>query len=125
MQQRDIAQRGLELLDLPTRGAAEIIIHTQLEQLKATIHTKLIKFIENLKIQLERILCNKKEAALRASMKTMVPTDLQVNLESNEAGTHALPRWSAPKKLGETKIIYKKKLMIVEETKLFKETIIV
>ena len=113
MLSRDTAQRGLEVLDLPICGVAQIIIHTPLE-LKATVHTKLIKSIENPKIQLQRILCNKKEAALRASMKTMVPTDLQVNLELNVAGTHELPRWSGPKKLADPQIIYKRNLKVVE-----------
>jgi len=48
---RDIAQKGREVLELPTCGAAQIIIHTPLE-LKASVITKLIRSIENLKIQL-------------------------------------------------------------------------
>ena len=50
---RDIAQKGLDLeaLELPTCGAALIIIRTPLE-LKATLTTKSIKSIMNHKIQL-------------------------------------------------------------------------
>ena len=68
------------------------------------------------------ILCNKKEAALRASTRTMAPTDLQANLELTAAGTRELPRWSVPSQLVEPQIIYKKKQKLVVETE---ETLIV
>jgi hypothetical protein len=70
------------------------------------------------------ILCNKKEAALRVSTRTMAPTGLQVNLELTAAGTRELPRWSVPSQLEDPLIIYKKK-MNNKETKLTEETLIV
>jgi hypothetical protein len=70
------------------------------------------------------ILCNKKEAALRASTRTMAPTDLQANLELSAAGTRELPKWSEPSQLAEPLIICKKKVKN-EETKLTEETLIV
>ena len=63
----------------------------------------------NHKIQLWRILCNKKEEALTVSMKTMGPIDLQDNLELTADETLALQRWSVPSQLVELKITYKKK----------------
>jgi len=110
---RDTARKGPEVLDQPTCGVVQIIIHTLLE-LKATAHTKLIKSIENHKIQPQRILCNKKEAALRVSTKTMVPTDLQVSLELSAAETQELPRWSTVGRLVEPQTIYKTKQIVAE-----------